>query len=310
MPGVSAASLSVITPLSGAGMDVPLYVEGGPRETGLSGYANVVSDGFFSTMGTPMMLGRDFVPSETDAAIPVVVVNDALARRYFPGANPIGRRIVTSDRAYEIVGVAANAKYVSLRETDKPTVYINAIPTGEPRGLTLSVRTWGDTADLAQVIRNELQSIAPVPVSAPRTLSIQLERSIVTERLVVRLLVAFAALALLLAAVGLYGVLGHNVERRMPEIGVRLALGATPGAVLRSVLRESWVAVAAGAVVGLPLAVLLSRVLEKLLYQVSPWDARVLLGALACLLLVATAAAAVPAWRASRVEPLVALRHE
>ena len=310
MPAVSAASLSVITPLSGGGMDLSLYVEGGPREPGLSGYANVVSDGFFSTMGTPILLGRDFAPGETAAAIPVAVINDAVARRYFPGVNPIGRRIVISDRTCEIVGVSANAKYLSLRETDHPTVYINAIPTGEPRGLTLSVRTSGDSANLAELIRTELQSIAPVPVSAARPLTIQLERSLVTERLVVRLLVAFAGLALLLAAVGLYGVLGHHVERRMAEIGVRLALGATRGAVLRSVLRESWVAVAAGSVVGLPLAALLSRVLETLLYQISPWDARVLVGAVVCLMLVATTAAAVPAWRASRVEPLVALRHE
>ena len=311
MPGVSAASLSVITPLSGAGMDVPLSVEGSAREPRVMGYANVVSDGFFSTMETPILLGRDFVPSEADAVTPVVVVvNDALARRYFPDANPIGRRIVVRDQALEIVGVAANAKYISLRETDRPTVYVNAIATGEPRGLTLSVRTMGDTDDLARVVRRELQALAPVPVSAARMLSIQLERSLVAERLVARLLVAFAALALLLAAVGLYGVLGHNVGRRMPEIGVRLALGATRGAVLRSVLRESWIAVAAGSIVGLPLAVLLSRSLEALLYQVSPWDARVLLAAVACVLLVATTAAAVPAWRASRVEPLAALRQE
>jgi putative ABC transport system permease protein len=310
MPGISAASVSAITPLSGAGMDVPLSVEGGRSDPRVWGYANVVSDGFFSTMGTPILLGRDFLPSETGAATPVAVVNDTLARRFFPGVNPIGRRIVMRDWTVEIIGVAANAKYMSLRETDMPTVYMNLIPTGEPIGLTLSVRTMGDTADLAQTVRKKLQSMAPVPVSAPRTLSMQLERSLITERLVVRLLGAFAALALVLAAVGLYGVLGHNVERRMPEIGVRLALGATRAAVLRSVLRESWIAVAAGSVVGLPLAVLLSGALERLVYQVSASDAGVLLGALACLLFVATAAAAVPAWRASRVEPMVALRHD
>jgi len=310
MPGVAAASLSVITPLSGAGMDVSLSVEGGPPATGNAGYANLVSDGFFSTMGTPILLGRDFGPRETTAATPVVIVNDTLARRYFPGVNPVGQRIVMRDQALEIIGVAANAKYISLRETDTPTVYVGAIRTGEPRGLTLSVRTMGDSATLGPALRKELQSIAPVPVSTARTLSLQYERSLVTERLVVRLLVAFAAVALLLAAVGLYGVLGHDVERRMPEIGVRLALGATRGVVLRSVLRESWIAVAAGSIVGLPLAMLLSRALETLLYQVSPRDPRVQLGAVACVLLVATFAAAVPAWRASRVEPLTALRRD
>ena len=310
MPGVSAASLSIITPLSGAGMDVPLSVEGGAREAGVWGYANVVSEGYFLTLGTPLLLGRDFMPGETVRATPVAVVNDALARRFFPGANPVGRRIVMRDRAVEIVGVAANAKYISLREPDKPAVYLGGLNPGEPRGLTLSVRTMSESAELAQAVRKEVQSIAAVPVSAPRPLSMQLERSLVTERLVARLLVAFAALALLLAATGLYGVLGHNVERRTPEIGLRLALGATRGAVLRSVLRESWIAVGFGAIAGLPLAVLMSRAIEALLYQVDPGDARILIGAVVCVLLVATATAAVPAWRASRVEPLAALRQD
>jgi putative ABC transport system permease protein len=306
MPGVAAASVSVITPLSGSGMDVEVSVEGEAREHCASGYANVVSEGFFSTMGTATLLGRDFVPRET-----VAVVNDALVRRCFPGANPIGRRIIVhGDDVFEIVGVVANAKYDSLREADTPTVYLNGTPTTEPRGLTLAVRTTGDSGSLAPAVRKELQSIAPVPVSQPRTLAIQFERSIVTERLVVRLLVAFAALALLLAAVGLNGVLGHQVARRIPEIGVRLALGATRGNVLRSVMRESWIAVAAGSIAGVPLAILFSGVLETLLYQVSPWDARVLLGAVVCVLCVATTAAAVPAWRASRVDPLAAIRAE
>ena len=305
MPGVDAASVSVITPLSGSGMDVEVAVAGAGGICA-SGYANVVSEGFFSTMGTPTLLGRDFVPRET-----VAVVNDALVRRCFPGANPIGRRIIVhGDDVLEIVGVVANAKYDSLREADTPTVYLNGTPTTEPRGLTLAVRTTGDSGGLAQGLRRELQSIAPVPVSQPRTLAIQLERSIVTERLVVRLLVAFAVVALLLAAVGLYGVLGHQVARRIPEIGVRLALGATRGTVMRSVLRESWTAVAAGSIVGIPLALLLSGVLESLLYQVSSRDARVLLGAVACVFFVATMAAVLPAWRASRIEPLTALRQE
>lgn len=304
MPGVVGASVSIITPLSGSGMDTEVAVEGA-REVCASGYANVVSEGFFSAMGTATLLGRDFIPRES-----AVVINDALARRCFPGANPIGRRIIHHGDPFEIVGVVASAKYDSLREADTPTVYLNGTPTTEPRGLTLAVRTTDDTAKLAQIIRKELQSIAPVPVSPPRTLAMQFERSIVTERLVVRLLVAFAALALLLAAVGLYGVLGHHVARRIPEIGVRLAFGATRGIVLRSVLRESWIAVAAGSIVGLPLAVALARFLETILYQVDPADGRVLAGAVACLLLVATVAAAAPAWRASRVDPMVALRTE
>ena len=305
MPGVASASLSILTPLSGSGMDAEVSVDRGSREVCAAGYANVVSEGFFSTMGTTILLGRDFRPRER-----VVVINDALARRCFPDANPIGRRIIRNDQALEIVGVVANTKYGSLREVDTPILYINGTPTGEPRGLMLAVRARSDGTSLAMAVRKVLLSIAPVPVSQPRTLAIQFERSIVTERLVMRLFVAFAILALVLAAVGLYGVLGHSVARRIPEIGVRMALGATRGAVLRSVLRESWMGVAPGCIVGLPLAVLLSRVLEALLFRVSRFDAGVLLGAVACVLFVGTTAAAVPAWRASRVEPLEALRQE
>ncbi len=307
LPALRAASLSAITPLSGAGMDLPISVEGRPREPMLTVYANRVSEGFFATMATPILLGRDFAPDDGAA---VVVVNDALARRYFPGEHPIGHRIRFRDKRFEIVGVVANAKYLSLRETDQPTLYLYGMATGEPAGLTLSVRTSGDPAAYSEVVRRELQSIGPVPVSPARPLSIQLERSLVTERLVARLLGAFAAVALLLAAVGLYGVLGHNVAVRVPEIGVRLALGATRASVLRSVLREAWTAIGAGAAVGVPLAIVLSGALETLLYHVSPWDGRVLAAAVGCLLLVATAAAALPAWRASRVDPIAALRQE
>ena len=138
----------------------------------------------------------------------------------------------------------------------------------------------------------------------------QVERTLATERLLARLLSAFAGLAILLASIGLYGVLGYYVARRTGEIGLRLALGATRGAVLRSVLRQSVIVVAAGSVVGIPIAVFSSRSLSSLLYGVTPSDAGVLAGAVASLFVVALIAAALPAWRASRVDPLIALRHE
>lgn len=160
-------------------------------------------------------------------------------------------------------------------------------------------------------VRDRVQSVAAsVPVSEPHMLSSQVERSLVREQLVARLLGVFAVLALVLAAVGLYGVLGYSVARRTSEIGVRLALGATRGGVLRSVLRQSLIVVAIGSIVGVPASMALTRPLGSLLYGVSSSDPKVLGGAVACLCLVAMAAAAVPAWRAARVDPLVALRHE
>jgi putative ABC transport system permease protein len=200
---------------------------------------------------------------------------------------------------------------LTLRDGDVPTVYLYAPAIPEPGGMTLSIRTSGDPLSFVPAIGDRVQSIAAnVPVSPPRTLSSQVERSLVRERLVARLLGAFAVLALILASVGLYGVLGYSVARRTGEIGVRLALGATRGGVLRSVLLQSAIVVAIGSAAGVPATLLLSRPLAGLLYGVTASDPRVLAGAVGCLFLVAMAAAAVPAWRAARVDPLVALRHE
>ena len=312
MPGVRGAALSVISPMSGGGIDLPLGVGAPPGETAPMVYVNRVSDGYFSTVSTPVLLGREFLPQDGDAGASTAVVNESLARRYFGSESPLGRRIhMGRGDSFEIVGVVADSKYYSLRESGKPTLYLFSVASYEPIGYTLSVRTAGDPLTMSDAIRRDVQSISTaVPVVRIRTLASQVDRSVGTERLVARLITAFAVLALVLASVGLYGVLGYAVARRTSEIGVRLALGATRGAVVRSVLRESWMVVAIGSAVGLPAAIALSRLLETLLYGVSAWDARVAAGAVACMLVAATAAAALPAWRASRVEPLVALRHE
>jgi ABC-type antimicrobial peptide transport system permease subunit len=219
---------------------------------------------------------------------------------------------VGRDEGLEIVGVVANAKYLSLREEDYPTVYVHALQKRDlPWGLTLAVRTSGDPASLATAIRRDVQAVAgTVPISEPSTLSAQIDRSLVKERLMTRILSAFAAVALALASVGLYGVLGYAVTRRTNEIGIRMALGATRGTVLWSVLRESWILVAIGVAIGVPAAIALTRLLSSLLYGVTPTDPWVLSGAVACLFVVALAAASQPAWRALRVDPLVALRYE
>jgi predicted permease len=311
IPGVRHASLSRVTPISGGGIDQPIAVDGRPRESTLIS-ANRLSEGFFATMAIPVLLGRDFVPDDGTEGRAVVIVNDALVRRYFESQSPIGRRIALGDgRSREIIGVVANAKYYSLRESDTPTAYLHALNSGDPGGLTLAVRTSGPPLALAEEVRREVESVgSAVPISRVRTLSSQVERSLRTERLVARLLGAFAVLALTLASVGLYGVLGYSVARRTSEIGLRLALGATRGAVLRSVLRQSLVAVAIGSAVGVPSSLLLSRPLAGLLYGVTPSDPPVLAVAVGCLFVVALTAAAIPAWRAARVDPLIALRHE
>jgi predicted permease len=307
MPGVAAASLSRVTPISGGGIDLPITIEGRPRERDVMVYVNRVSEGFFGTMSIPLLLGRDFTPADGTRA-GTVIVNEALARKYFPGASPIGSRLTLADGApMEIVGLVANSKYLTLREADVPTAYVYP-RDAEPGSMTLSLRTSADPLAAAAAIRNGVQTIAAnVPVSP---LSSQVERSFASERLIARLLSAFAIVALVLASVGLYGVLGHAVARRTAEMGLRLALGATRGEILRSVLTQSVRVVAAGLAIGLPATTLLSAPLRGLLYGVGPSDPRILAGAAACLLAVGVAAAIVPAMRAARVDPLVALRHE
>jgi putative ABC transport system permease protein len=312
-PGVVAAAFSAIPPISGGtGIDLPLTVSAQVPQPGPMVRVNRVSDGFFATLRTPLRAGRDFEHQDGLGEARVAIINDALARKYFPNSSPLGEHVRL--RVYgelEIVGVVANAKYSSLREVDSPTIYVCAFTDRESRGLWLSVRTSGDPLAFAASVRQYAQEAdVNVPISQPRTLSSQVDRSLVVERLVARLLTTFALLALVLAAVGLYGVLGYSVARRTNEIGVRLALGATRAAVMRSILGQSSVLVGIGSAIGIPASAMLSTLLANFVYEVTPSDPRVLTGALSCLFVVALAAAFVPAWRASRIDPLVALRHE
>lgn len=309
VPGVRAAGLSMITPISGGGVDLTMTVEDRAGAAPATVYVNRISDGFLSAMGTSLRRGRDFTDRDGQGP-PSALVNEALADRFFKDEDPIGRRVTLGSQAgIEILGVVANAKYMDLREQDVPTIYTWALNGSGNAGLQLAIRTMGDPRRLAPVIRREVQSIAAsVRVPQPRTLASQIDRSLVTERLVGRLLGAFAGVALLLAAVGLYGVLGYAVARRTGEIGLRLALGAGRPAVLQGVLRESAMLAAIGCAFGMPASLLLSRALESLLFDVKPSDPIILAGCVAGLFAVALIAAAVPAWRASRVDPLEALR--
>jgi predicted permease len=311
-PGVRAAGLALFTPMGGASVDLSFGVEGRPAEPGAIVYVNDVSDGYFTAMGTTLLLGRDFALHDHSDSTPVVIINDALSRRYFNTENPIGRRVrLGPQTGLEIVGVVENAKYESLREEDHPTAYVHALQKRDRGSLTLTVKTAGDPVSFAAGIRDEVRAVAAgVPITETSVLSAQIDRSLGKERLMTRVLGAFAALALLLASVGLYGVLGYAVTRRTNEIGIRMALGATRGTVLWSVLRESWTLVAIGVAIGIPAALALTRLLSSLLYGVTPTDPWVLSLAVTCLFVVALAAALRPAWRAVRVNPLVALRYE
>jgi predicted permease len=312
MPGVEHAALSLGMPVVSAGIDSSIAVDGLPRHPDALAFVNEVSDGYFDTSGTKLLLGRDFGPEDRRGSPAAGIVNEAFARRYFGDRNPIGQRVTVGIRGMlEVVGVVETTKYESLREADSPIVYGHVMQGGSlGGGLSLTVKATGDPLAIAPAVRRAVQEIAPVPVAAPATLSALIDRTLVKERLIARVLGAFALLAALLAGAGLYGVLAYMVARRTGEIGVRLALGATRRAVLRPVIAESMTLVTLGLAVGVPVALTQASLLSTLLYGVTTTDARVLGGVALSLVLVALAASSVPAWRASRVDPLIALRAE
>ncbi len=311
VPGVLGAALSLGMPAIGAGVDASFEVEGRPRDPDASVYVNDVTDGYFAATGTKLLLGRDFGPQDNAGSTPVAIVNETVMRRYFGGRNPIGQRVrVVLRGVVEIVGVVATTKYQSLRENESPIIYAHAFQSRETGDLSLVVKIADDVVPTALSVRHVAQDIAPVRVAAPVTLSSQIDRALVEERLIARVLGVFAFLATLLAAAGLYGVLAYSTTRRTGEIGIRLALGATRSAVLWPIVAESAKLAAAGIAIGVPATLALARLLANVLYGVAPTDARVLGAVALCLLGVALIAAFVPAWRASRVNPLVALRYE
>lgn len=312
-PGVRSATLSLGMPVISAGVDTSFAVEGQPRDPDATVGVNDVTDGYFDVTGTKLLRGRDFGPQDGPRSPPVAIINDILARRYFGTGNPIGQRVHAGIRGVvEIVGVVATTKYRSLRESDSPIIYVHAFQRASANvgGLNLVVKAAGDPISMGLSVRRAIQDMAPVRVTPPVTLSSQIDRTLIQERLIARVLGVFALLAIILAAAGLYGVLAYSTARRTAEIGIRLALGATRGAVLWPVLAESAKLAAVGIAIGVPAALALTRLLSNLLYGVAPTDARVLGAVVLCLFGVALIAALVPAWRASRVNPLVALRYE
>jgi ABC-type antimicrobial peptide transport system permease subunit len=227
------------------------------------------------------------------------------------GGSPIGQRVYAGNRGVvEVVGVVATTKYESLREHDSPIIYVHALQRPESGGLNLVLKTEGNPLRTGQSVRQAVRGLAPAQIGSVSLLAAEIDRTLVRERLIARVLGAFAALALLLAAAGLYGVLSYSITRRTPEIGIRLAIGATRGAVLWPVLVESMKLVTVGIAIGVPAAFALTRLLDSLLYGVSSTDARVMGAVVFLLFVVALAASIIPAWRASRIDPLVALRSE
>jgi predicted lysophospholipase L1 biosynthesis ABC-type transport system permease subunit len=244
--------------------------------------------------------------------VQVAVVNEELVRRYFAGRNPIGQRYGFGDSPdqIEIVGVVSDAKYNDLRQEFIPMAYYPWRQVMPARLNAAVVRTAGDPAALAASLRRAVTSVHPDIFVDARTLTSQIEGSLVRERLMAHLSGFLGALAMLLACIGIYGVMAYGVTRRTSEIGVRMALGAVPGDVARMVLREALVLAVSGMVIGVPVALWLVRFTGSFLFGLQPNDPVILVAAGTSLLIVCALAGWLPAWRAARVDPTTALRYE
>jgi predicted permease len=284
-------------------------VAGDPRRIN----ANVVGPGFFRTLGIPLVAGRDFDAQDTEDRPPVVVMNETAARMHFPGIDPIGKRVSFEGQQgpwREIVGIVRDSRYGSLGEPALPVTYMPVAQNHET-GMMLYVRASVPPSSLIGELRRQIQTLEPnLPVPDIRTMSETVGTSLYAARMGAWLLGVFGGLALLLAAVGIYGVLSFSVSRRTHEMGIRLALGADARDVFLLVVRDGMLLVTTGVVIGLASGVAGARAVTSFLYgaEASRWPT--LVSVTTILVVVAIAACAIPARRAMRVNPITALRQE
>ena len=318
IPGVSSAAYVAVPVLSGGEWDSTMSVEGHQAKDGedLQAFMNAVSPQYWKTMGVQLVEGRDFDARDEGEKAKVAIVNRKFAGHFFGKQSPVGRHIGFGSGPgtkldIEIVGMVEDSLYEGPRDGVHRQAFIASLEGDFPGGATFYVRTTRDSGTVYAALRREVAKLdATIPVYGMKTLANQLDENLATERLIAMLSAAFGALATLLAAIGLYGVMAFVVARRTKEIGVRMALGAPRGAVLWMVMREVLLLLACGLAIGVPCAYVLSRYASTLLYGVKPADLWTGLAALVTLTVVTAAAGFLPAQRASAIDPMRALRYE
>jgi predicted permease len=321
VPGVRAATVSVPTLLSGGVNTTGMFVQGRDypsprgRTSGMpfSIHRVVVAPNFFETMRIRMVAGRGFSDRDHMKAPRVAIINQAGARKFFGTENPIGKRFgssVETSSDIEIVGVVADAHYNSLRDAPPATLYTPYLQRG-PEGLVFTVRTAAEPSAVMGAIREAVARVNPnIPIVTVETQMSQIERRFAQEKVLAQAYGLFASIALFVAAIGLFGVMSYGVARRTREIGIRMAIGAQRNEVLALIVSESLVLVAAGIVIGLGAAFGAGRLIASQLFGLEPTDATTFVSATALMIVVAAAAGYLPARRATRVDPMVALRYE
>ena len=315
IPGVRSVTLSTIAIIGDGHSGSTFHVSGRPIVKGEKRIQmNIVGDDFFNTLSVPIMHGRGFNSHDTATSPKVAVVNQTLAQKYFPNQDPLGQTFESEDAdgPIQIVGIAADTRYASLREATPPLYYLPYLQKPEDMGpMVVEIRTFADPTGVINQARAAVASLDPnLPLIEVRTMTQQIDSSLTNERIFARLTGGFGLLALLLASIGIYGIMAYTVARRTGEIGIRMALGARADQVLAMVLREaSWMALT-GVLIGIGVALWLSRFINSMLYGLTPADPLTLAGAATLLIAIALLAGLGPARRASRIDPIRALRHE
>jgi predicted permease len=311
LPGVRGAAIAQVPPLAG-GFSRSVFPEGADTTTRdrILVQTNTVGPGYFQAIGIPVVKGRDFTRADLATTPKVVVINQTMAEQFWKGQDPIGKRFkfFGDDDYSRVVGVAQNSKYNGVVEEPLPFIYQPLAQNYTPAA-TLHVRSAGDAASLAAAVRREVQQLDPtLSLFNVRTLEEQVGQSLQPQEMNVVLLTVFGVLALLLASIGLYGVASYSVSQRTREIGVRMALGARPSSVLAMVLGHGMMLVAVGLAVGLVVAYVVAGFARALFAGVSPHDPATFLLTAAGLGVIALLATYIPARRATRIDPLIALR--
>jgi putative ABC transport system permease protein len=320
-PGVVGAAATSIIPVSGNSWNHDVWPEGANRkEVGKSANFSRISDGYFATFSTPILAGRDFDARDNLSSPLVAIVNQRLAREILKTENPVGMRLRREPSSaggdadqtlYEIVGVVADTKYSDLRDDFGPIVYVPATQDRDPyAGAAMVFRSNAPLAELVPALKHSVSEVSPSLLVEFDVLERMMRDSLLRERLMATLSGFFGLLAALLASIGLYGVVSYSVARRTHEIGIRMALGADRRRVTGMILRETFTLLAVGAAGGTVLALIAARTAGAFLYGIPPHDPVTFGAALGLMAVVSFIASVLPARRAARVDPMVALREE
>ena len=308
-PGVEAASMTDAVPLD-ANRTWSVRRKDQAPDQSTPALIKVVGPGLLHAMQTPVLAGREFTERDNSESTMVAMVNSSLARALWPGEDPLNQVLMVGRTERRVVGVVADVRHLSVEEPSGPEFYTPLLQMGTSSPY-LVVRTTRPFADVAPRLRVALADVAPnLPLSGFRPIRQLVERTVSARSFLLTLLTSFAATALFLAAIGIYGVISYSVTRRIPEIGVRMALGASSGRIRSGIVSETVMLAATGAAIGVLSATVLSSVLSSLLFGISPRDPWTYAAAVASLLLIALLAGLIPAVRAARVSPMTALRAE